>query len=334
LFFDEIQNVKNWESAVSRLHATKKFHIFITGSSSKFLNKDIAAGFSSRVLNFEILPFSLPEFLRIKNVALSKSAPSSPAHFAATKCQEEYFTSGGFPEAVLQPDPALKARILKDYVEAMFFKDLSERYNIKNQMVMRELLKFLVSNTAGIFSLNAFWKWIKTIYPITKRTLIYYLSYLEDAGIIFMTKKTRCEGSEKGGNSRPRKTYIIDNGLRLVYGFDFNKDKGRVLENSVYLSLRRAQAGYPFSEIAYWRDGRHEVDFVLQERGKVRELIQVCADPQEFKAKEKYITPLVNAMAELKVNRSLVITEGFAGEEKIKNKKITYVPFGRWALTK
>lgn len=332
LFLDEIQHVRNWELGVRRIYDTKKFRIILTGSSSKFLSRDIATSLRGRSVNFEIIPFSLQEFLRAKNVRIDKLSPYSKVRYQAKKYLEDYFICGGFPEIVLQQDPGMKIRILREYVETMYLKDLIERYRIKNQVVMREFLKFLISNASNLFSLNAFWKWMKNAYPVTKRTLIYYLSYIEDSGIIYLVKKFSYTLKEQ--NLRPRKVYIVDNGLRKAYGFEFSQDKGKIIENSAYLALRHFQIKSPLVEIYYWRDGKgREVDFIVKDGREVKQLIQVCSNPQEFGAKKREILPLVKAMEEFNMKDSLVITEDFEDEEKIEGKKIRYIPLWKWILT-
>ncbi|HEX68543.1 MAG TPA: ATP-binding protein [bacterium] len=145
----------------------------------------------------------------------------------------------------------LKVRILKEYIETMFLRDLVERYNIRNQPLLRELVRFLATNTASIFSLNAFYRWVKGRGH-------YYVSYLEDIGLFFLVRKFSYSLEEQ--TQRPRKCYIVDNGLRTAYGFKFSEDKGKNLENAVFLELQRRKAINPMMEIFYWQEYKKEVD--------------------------------------------------------------------------
>lgn len=331
IFFDEIQNVTDWEIGVRRILDTKKFHLFLTGSSSKFLSQDIATQLRGRAITFEILPFSLKEILLAKGITLDKNIIYSPARFSVKKHLKGYLEMGGFPEIVLEKNTNLKSRILKEYVETMFFKDLVERYKIKNQPLIRELMKYLTSNVASLFSLNAFWKWIKQTYPVTKRTLINYTSYLEDIGLFFLVRKFSYSLKEQ--TRTPRKSYIVDNGLRTVYGFRFSEDRGKILENTVFLELRHRQSKNPLMSIFYWQDyQKREVDFVIIEGNSIKSLIQVCAAIEDFQTRERETRSLIKAGKDLRCKKLIVITLDYEGKEKIQGKEITFKPLWKWLI--
>lgn len=331
IFFDEIQNVKDWEIGVRRIYDTKKFKIFLTGSSSKLLSKEIATHLRGRAVNFEVLPFSFREFLFAKGLKLDKNIIYSQERFSIAKHSDTYLKMGGFPEIVLEKNEDMKVRILKEYWETMFFKDLVERYNIKNQALIRELMKYLATNMANLFSLNAFYNWVKQTYPATKRTLINYVAALEDIGLFFLIRKFSYSLKEQ--IRTPRKCFIVDNGLRSVYGFKFSEDKGRTLENTVFLELRHRQTKNPLIEIFYWQDyQKREVDFVVKEGKSVKTLIQVCVDTDDFKTKEREALSLVKAAKELKCNKLEVVTLDYEKEERAQNKKILYIPLWKWLI--
>lgn len=331
VFFDEIQNVRDWEIGVRRIYDTRKFNIFLTGSSSKLLSKEIATHLRGRAVNFELLPFSFKEILLAKGITLNKNIIYSSKRFSMSKYLDAYLNIGGFPEIVLQKNQDLKIRTLKEYLETIFFKDLIERYSIKNQSLVRELIKFLVTNTASLFSLNAFYKWIKQTYPATKRTLINYVASLEDIGLFFLVRKFSYSLKEQV--QTPRKCYIVDNGFRGVYGFKFSEDKGKILENTVFLELKHRQAKNPLMEIFYWQDyQKREVDFVIMHGNKIKALIQVCADIGAFKTKERQASSLAKAADKLKCKNLMVVTFDYEGEEKVGNKRIIYKPLLKWLI--
>lgn len=331
IFFDEIQNVSGWEVGIRRIHDTRKFHIFITGSSSKLLSKEISTHLRGRAVGFEILPFSFREILFAKGIKLDKHTIYSSQRFSIAKHLEAYLNTGGFPEVVLEEAPDLKMRILREYIETMFFRDLVERYNVKNQALVRELIKYLATNTASLFSLNAFYKWIKQTYPVTKRTLINYVSFLEDIGLFFLVRKFSYSLKEQV--QTPRKCYIIDNGFRTAYGFKFSEDKGKTLENTVFLELARRKTQSPLMDIFYWQDySKREVDFVVTKGKNVETLIQACANIGDFKTKERETSVLVKISRELKCKDLMVITLGYDKEEKIQNKTIVFKPLWKWLI--
>lgn len=331
LFLDEIQNVKDWELGIRRIYDTKKFNLFITGSSSKLLSQEIATDLRGRAVGFEVLPFSFKELLWTKGITVDKNLEYSQERFNSAHYLEDYLDTGGFPEIVFEKEPAMTIRILKEYIETMFFKDLIERYHIKNQSLLRELIKYLVTNTASLFSLTAFYKWIKQTYPVTKRTLINYLGFLENVGLFFFIRKFSYSLKEQ--TQTLRKVYLLDNGFRKVYGFKFSEDKGKILENTVFLELKHRQAKDPLLEIYYWQDyQKKEVDFVVKQGENVTAIIQVCARLNDLKIRERELSSLIKASEELKCDNLIVISLEFESQETIKDKKVVFVPLWKWML--
>lgn len=331
VFFDEVQNVENWEVGVRRIYDTGNFRVFITGSSSKFLSKEIATALRGRAIGFQVLPFSFREFLLAREIKLKKDVFYSKERFAVKRNLGEYLEMGGFPEVVLEKEKDIKVRILKEYLETMFFRDLIERFKIKNQSVLRELVRYLVSNTSKLFSLNAFWRWIKQTYPVGKRTVLNYTSYLEDIGLIFLARKFSYSLKEQ--SQTPRKAYLLDNGLRTVYGFKFSEDKGRILENTVFLELLHRQTKDILLEVFYWQDRqKREVDFVLKKGKKIEGLIQVCAKVNDFNTKRRETNALIKASEVLKCDNLFVVTFDYEGEEKYRGKKVKFLPLWKWLI--
>jgi len=331
LFFDEIQNVQGWELGVRRIYDTKRFHIFITGSSSKIFSKEIATSLRGRAINFEVLPFSFREFLKARNIEITSRLFYSRKRFKVKKLMSEYLSYGGFPEVILEKGSVMKLRIMKEYIETMFLKDVVERYNLRNQVLMRELMKYLITNVSNLFSLNAFWRWIKQVYPITKRTLIQYLSYLEDSDFIFLVRKFSFSLKEQILN--PRKIYIVDNGLRQVFGFRFSEDKGRIIENTMYLVLKQWQIKDPLLEIFYWHDNKkRELDFIVKRGKEIKILIQICSEIGDILVEKREIDTLLKAMGKFKKRKALIVTEDYEEVKKIKGKKLIYIPIWKIAL--
>lgn len=331
MLLDEVQQADDWELGVRRLHDTREFRLFVTGSSSRMLSSDVATSLRGRGVSFELLPFSPTEFLAARGVNVDARTAYSRRRFEVQRLVQEYFVYGGFPEVVLASDETLKQRILKEYVETMFMRDLVERNRVRNPAAMRELFRFLVTNVSSPFSANAFWKWLRNAYPLTKRTLLSYVSCLEESGLVCLVRKF--SHSLKEQNLRPRKAYVVDSGLRTVYGLSFSQDRGRVLENAVFLELRRQQVRSPLMGLYYWQNGRgREVDFVVTDGRRVARLIQVCADPREFGVHEREVEPLTATMAEFRIKEGLVLTESYEAEEKAGHGVVRFVPFWKWML--
>ena len=325
-FFDEVQNVNGWEVAVRRIYDREKMKIFVTGSSSKLLSKEIATALRGRTITYELQPFSFLEILAARGVEITPHLPYSGKRFYVKKILSDYMKFGGFPEVVLESNENTKIRILQEYLNTIFFRDLVERYSVRNTVLLRELIRFLVSNISKYFSISKFYRLARQNFKVTKRTILNYCSYLEDVRLILFVKKF---GTVKEQIVSPRKIYCIDVGFKSAIGFSTSEDFGRIAENLVFLKLREKQLKDPLVEVYYWKK-RYEVDFVVRKGRNVEELVQVCWDVE--KAKDREVKGLLEASKYFGIKRGTVITGEFEGEEVVEGIKIEYVPLWKWLL--
>lgn len=331
IFFDEIQNVKDWEIGVRRLYDTQNFKIFITGSSSKLLSRDIATQLRGRAINYEILPFSIKEILKYLNINIEDKIVYSEDRFKILNSVNKYLEFGGFPEIVLENDEETKIRILKDYLETMYLKDLIERYRIKNTTLLKELMRYMTTNISTLLSVYSLYRWFKTSYQLSRKTLLNYIDYLEESNIFYLIKKFSFSLKEQ--NLSQKKIYIVDVGLRKAYGFKFSDDMGRILENAVFIELLQRKIRNPLFEIYYYKDySKNEVDFLILENGKIRDLIQVTISIKEIRVKEREIRALIKASHELNCQNLKIITLEDEDEIFYDNLKILVLPFWRWVI--
>jgi predicted AAA+ superfamily ATPase len=131
VFLDEIQNVPGWDRFVRRIN-DQRFKVFVTGSNSRMLGREIATSLRGRTLTHEVFPFSFREFVQCHGVKIEPDLPYSKLRHRVAQLYEEYFFSGGYPEVSLLEDRSLKGRILQDYFNTIFYRDLVERYAVKN----------------------------------------------------------------------------------------------------------------------------------------------------------------------------------------------------------
>ncbi|MFH1823749.1 MAG: ATP-binding protein [Candidatus Firestonebacteria bacterium] len=330
-FFDEVQNAKNWGKGIRRLLDTGSFRIFLTGSSSKVFKDSLSREIRGRSINFNLLPFSFKEIVRARGISFDRNTSYSKERHDVKNELEFYLEFGGFPEAVLEKNKDLKMRILSEYWNTMFLKDMVERYSLRNEGAARELMRYLTTNISSVFSVTAFWKAFKEAYPMTKRTLIRYVSALENTGLFILNRKY--SASLKEQMLSPRKCYLIDNGLRAAYGFRFSEDYGKILENTVMIELKQRQLHDPLLEVYYWKNGKgKEVDFVVKQGTKVKQIIQSCAETYNIETKEREIAPLLKAGKEFKCRNLLIITRDEDREEKRNRQTIKYLPLWKWLL--
>ncbi len=320
LFLDEIQNISGWEKAV-RTFLDQNIGVFISGSSAKLLSKEIATSMRGRNISYAIYPFSFKEFLKGKRWE-EKKVYSSKEKAECANLFQEYLLYGGYPEAVLFQKE--REKILQDIYETAIFRDVIERGKIRNIKVLRLLIQSLLQ--AKEFSLNKFYNFTKSQGIKTSKNALYnYAEYLQDAYFIFFLRKHDLS-YKKREQSHP-KVYFIDTGLLTIHSID---DKGRLLENIVFLELIRRE-----KDLAYYQNSlKEEIDFVVRKGKKVEQLIQVCYDTRDLMTKEREKRILLKASEECNCNELLILTISEEKEERVKGKKIVYLPVWKWLLQK
>lgn len=324
VFLDEIQNVPEWERFVRGTHERKEASIVVSGSSSKLLSAELATLLTGRHITFFVYPLSFKEFLKFKNLTIDSEVSILAKRTEIKRLLAEYLEFGGFPEVVLSSE---KKRILLSYFETMITKDIIERFGIREREKIKTLSKYYLTNVSSPVSFNKISKFLNI--PLT--TVERFSDYLQTACLIFFLKKFSYSLKEQ--EKAQRKVYSIDAGLSNALGFRFMKKQGKIMENVVAIELKIRQSFDPGKEIYYWRDyQQREVDFVIKEGTKVRQLIQVCWDLSDLETKEREVKALVKAMEEFKLREGLVVTEDHEGEEKIKGKKIIFVPLWKFLL--
>ena len=308
LFLDEVQNVTQWPLVLRRILDTKNIHIYATGSSAKLLSKEIATSLRGRSLTIEILPYSYKEFLATHNLDL----PSKPFGKKMLDQQRstflKYFQMGGFP-AVQSMLPNEQLETLQNYVETVIFRDIIERYQISNVALLKYFIGFLLKNVASPFSINKFYNDIKSQgHKVGKDTLYSYLTYLEDAFLVFAIPLFT-ESLRRVQNS-PKKIYAIDNALITANTFNLSENLGKLLENQVYLDLRRQGKKVFYYHTA---DG-YEIDFITQDLEGKHEIIQVVWDTNDTLTLQREERALRQAESELGFPGKLVDFEMYLRE--------------------
>jgi uncharacterized protein len=252
-FFDEIQNAPRWESFVRRLHDTQDAQIFLTGSSSHLLARELATSLRGRTISYEVFPLSFAEFLRFRGLQHEPYSASSDSRIAAAL--NEYLAIGGLPEVVLA-DPDLRPRILKEYVDLVFYKDLVERYKVANPSLLRQLLKQCLSQPATLLSLHKVYKDFRSQgYELSKDTLYRYLHYLEESYIVFLLPVA--ERSIRKRAMNPKKLHGVDWALGYPLVPEPFINTGHKLETAIYLHWRRQR-----EDLGYL-GGEREIDLVV-----------------------------------------------------------------------
>lgn len=319
-FFDEIQEVLHWEKFIRRIYDTENIALVLTGSSSKLLSKEIATSLRGRTVSYEVFPYSF------KEVAMASIPNYSNWYDSAVQHQikhtfNNYVLEGGFPETITL---ALEQKRLlwQDYIDLIIYRDLIERHQISNIYLLKYFLKFLIVNQANLFSVNKVFNDFKSQgLAVSKATLFDYLSYVEDAYVLFSVKKWSLNSREQQRN--PIKIYVVDIGLKRI--MTHVVDSGRALENLVFIELRQK-----YKEVYYWSD-KHELDFCVPFQDRFL-LVNVCESIQDFATKEREIQALQEAMTHFKEKKAYLLTLDDETTIETPNGIIKVIPTWKWCL--
>lgn len=319
-FLDEIQNITNWELFVRRIYDKENCYIYLTGSSSKLLSKEIATSLRGRTIVYELFPLSFNEFLQWKSINIIEYSIKSQS--AIVNAFDHYTSSSSLPELFNFPADAIN-NVLHEYINMVIYKDLIERYQLSNHYLIKYLVKFLLNNTGNPLSINKMYNDFKSMgLKVAKQSLYQYIDHLEDAFIFYTVPLFTNNIREK--NRNPRKVYCVDNGLKELVSI--TKDTGRLYENLVFLQLRRKRR-----EIYYFKQ-KQEVDFCFYNDNKEIELINVCFSLNDHQTRQREIDGLKEAMNALNTNHSILINNNLEEELMIDNKTIKIIPLWKWLL--
>jgi predicted AAA+ superfamily ATPase len=324
-FFDEIQQIDQWEIFIRRLLDTENVQVYLTGSSSKLLSTEIASNLRGRSMPIEIFPFSFREFLKYHGLFLE-----TPKIFGAKtnatlrKAARDYLEIGGFPE-VQRLERNLRMEVLQGYIDSVLLKDIIERHGVGNVTALKHLVRSVMVSPGGKFSVNKFYNTLRSMaVKCTKNSLYEYLVHLLDAFVF--SKVPLHTRSENVRLINPAKIYTIDTGLLNAMTFRNSSDYGPLLDHMVFIHLRRQ-----CNDIEYvnTKDG-FETDFFARNKatGDVK-LVQACWDVSNEKTFKRELRGLKSAMAEFGIASGTIVTWD---EEMVIEDEINIVPAWKWLL--
>lgn len=324
-FFDEIQNINGWDKFIRRL-IDQGYRVCITGSNSKLLSSEIATALRGRTLTHEIFPFSFKEFIKLKGLTTSANLLYSKERHLVVSLFDEYLYCGGYPEIVLTEDRRIQSNIARDYFNTIFYRDLVERYNITNTDLLRHWMHLLLANISSLISYRKAENDFKSRgMKVSSSTLAKYAGYLEEA--FFGTFLEIHADSVRRRQTNPKKFYLMDQGLHNFLTLSFSANRERILENVIFLELRRKGI-----HTAYYRTSTgREIDFLASTKGG-KQLIQVCYNMDHLETARREKKALLNGMSELDHQGGLIVTCNYKGEEKLQEKQIHLCPAYEWLL--
>ena len=252
----------------------------ITGSRASLLSRELERRLTGRHINLELFPFSFSEYLDIRNEELSSIT------------FKQYIEEGGSPIYLKSRKPEILRQLLKDIVQC----DIVSRYNLRSSKIIMKMAPYLLTNIGREFSYSNL---ARTYNLGSTNTAISFVSYLEDSYLLFTVP--RFYFSLRKQQISPRKIYSIDNGLLSANSVFFSFDLGRILENNVFLHLRRF-----YGEIFYFSKNK-ECEFLVKVRNATKLCIQVTLELNNDN-KDREISGLLEAMEEVKMDEGLIVT--------------------------
>ncbi|MFH1209822.1 MAG: ATP-binding protein [archaeon] len=315
VFFDEIQVINEWERWIKKYYDMygNEIKFIITGSNSSMLSSNLLKLLTGRILTKQIFPLFFKEFLNFNQVKIDSMILQKEEikHYLL-----DYLNKGGFPEVVLENNDDINNKRLKEYFDGILFRDIVKSKNVREMGKLTELAYYTITNISTEFSYNKISKNI----GININSLREYLNYLEEAYLIFQLKYFSYSLKESIMIQKPRKIYCIDNGLRNAVSFKFSKDEGKLVENLVFIELRRKEL-----DVYYWKD-KYEVDFVIKNKDQSLTAINVS---YTNKIDEREINSLLDFKNKFnKTKELIVITKDLEKEEQ----GIQFIPLWKWLL--
>lgn len=324
IFFDEIQNIEKWELFVLRIYKTYCRNLFLTGSNAKMLSSQLASALRGWPVEFEAYPLSFDEYLSFKNVE-AESYDEAQRALLVTTCRE-YIHASAFPEVVLMQEQSLRIRKVQGYFNTMLFRDIMERYAMFRPEVVRYFFKRLMLNLTKPTSINAIYNDLKSQGRKIDKNALYELAEI-GCDVFMFFRVPRWSRSLVNENQRLPKYYFIDNGMRNSLLLPQSDDDGKLLENAVFLHLRRYAD--PSVKICYFSEGR-ECDFVVQQEEEILMLVQVCWTLSDSETRMRELRGMEAAAAATGCSNCLIVT--FDEEETIRHEgiDIRVVPAWKW----
>lgn len=318
-YFDEIQNIEGWERFVRRLYEQGK-KIYITGSNARLLSKELGTHLTGRHIQLEVFPLSFFEIVRHQYPeVLSKKGLSTTDVGMILHYFSNYLKNGGIPEYV----EFEKTEYLKDLLEGILYRDIIVRYKIQDEKALREAVYYLASNIGKEFSYTNL---AKTVGVNSPHTIANYCDYLEQCYLCFFI--CRYSHSLQKQIQSNKKCYMIDPALIRTTGFRISEDRGRLLENIVFLHLRMQ------SKEVYFHKEKKECDFVVREGNRIAQVIQVTTGLSDPDVRRREIEGLMEAMKLYQLQEGIILTENEHDTIELDGFRVLVIPIWKWLLFK
>lgn len=321
-FLDEVHFFPEWQVFVKAKYEQQQIKFIVTGSNSHLLSSEFITLLSGRALPIEVYPFSFREFTLAKGLELPDPVAVARERNRLRGLLDEYLRFGGFPETCALEAAAARKDILVMYARNILYQDIAPRFAVKKTLDLENLFFYLASNISSLYSFNK----LAGLTGLNDKTVKEYVGYFSDAYLLFTLDSFAFSVKEQ--IKSPKKVYAIDTGMAGAVGFSFSENRGHLLENQIYLDLKRQ--GH---ELFYYRTGNGlEVDFACCTGGKVTRLIQVVQDLGDHKTRNREMRSLLKAMDEVGLDYGEIVTYEEDDELTVDGKIIRLMSAYRYLL--
>jgi len=314
IIIDEVQNIEGWERFVRRLH-DEEYKVILSGSNSKLLSSELATHLTGRYIKTELYPFSFSEYLQLHQIDHNDKTTSNIS--SINKLFDQYLEKGGFPEYCISDEDEYLKRIYED----VLYRDLIVRFGIKNIKGFKNLSQYLFTN----FTKETNYNTLAGLLGFSSTTSVRdYISFLSESYMLF--ELYRYDFSLKKQYTSNKKIYAIDNGLRNKVSFRLGSDLGQLLENTIFIELKRRGV-----DIWYYKTKNNlEIDFLWFNNEP--ELLQICYDLSSPSTFKREVAALETAMQEFNVQHSTIISYTASDRIETTSGIITVIPAWKWLL--
>lgn len=323
--FDEIQYLNNWELLVNRLQNTENCEINITGSSSKLLLDETSTVLGGRKMGWNLYCYSYREFLRAKGelceIPLSKQfKDSQPRLF------NEYLEVGGFPESLLFSRNNARMVFFQNIGNDIVFRDIVLRHDISKPEALKTMVNVLSSMIGCLMTESKLYQRLSGMHvKLSKPTMSEYLDYIEESYAFSFVPIRSYNLAIQSTNGK--KVYCADHALANAISGLSASNAGQKLENIIYLHLKRKT-----DKVYYYKTkSGFEVDFASGPDDAIQ-LVQVCTDISQPDTFERETRSLIEAMEELKVTESSIVTLSSEKDIVSGNNTIHVIPAWKYLL--
>ena len=296
VFLDEVQFFRGWPIFVKSHHETKKVQFVVTGSNAAMLSSDMITMLSGRSLALEVFPFSLRELASSKGIDVDNPSEVALKVPEIKHLLDELLEYGGFPTIALKTLNQTAFDILGAHAKTVLLQDVVPRLGARKPEDLEKLYVYLVSNIGKLFSYSS----LSKLFGLSDKSIKEYLEAFSDAHLVY--EVDLFSYSLKKQMRSQKKVYSIDTGQANAMGFKFSSNRGRLLENLLFVDLKRLglDVYYFKSEMDY------EVDFILK-KGEDISLMQICWDLNDPETRKREVRALQEAMNELKCKTGIII---------------------------